>query len=98
MNKEVTVERSRLDNLFEPLNRAKEGSEQWNKAKDKIVEQYGEYLAKLGIEIKDVNTARTAYEQLSRAILDTARSRALDTATANAAETYADKESEALKI
>lgn len=97
MNKEVTVERSRLDNLFEPLNRAKEGSEQWNKAKDKIVEQYGEYLAKLGIEIKDVNTARTAYEQLSRAILDTARSRALDTATANAAETYADKESEALK-
>lgn len=97
MNKEVTVERSKLDNLFEPLNRAKEGSEQWNKAKDKIVEQYGEYLAKLGVEIKDVNTARTAYEQLSRAILDTARSRALDSATAKAAETYADKESEALK-
>ena len=97
MNKEAIVERSRLDNLFEPLKRAKEGSEEWNRAKDKIVEQYGEYLSKLGIEIKDVNTARTAYEQLSRAILDTARSRALDAATAGAAENYAEKESEALK-
>ena len=97
MNKEAIVERSRLDNLFEPLKRAKEGSEEWNQAKDKIVEQYGEYLSKLGIEIKDVNTARTAYEQLSRAILDTARSRALDAATAGAAENYAEKESEALK-
>ena len=97
MNKEVTVERAKLDNLFEPLNRAKEGSEEWSKAKDKIVSQYGEYLSKLGIEIKDVNTARTAYERLSRAILDTARSRALDAATTGAAESYAEQENESLK-
>lgn len=96
MNKEVATEQVKLDALFEPLNRAKEGTEEWNRAKDKIVSQYGDYLGKMGIEIKDVDTARVAYGKLSQSILDTARSRAMEIATSGAAETYADKEVEGL--
>lgn len=97
MNKEIATEQLKLDTLFEPLNRAKEGTLEWNRAKDKIVSQYGDYLSKIGVEIKDVNTAREAYKLLNESILDTARSRAMEVATSGAAEAYTDKEVEGLK-
>ena len=97
MNKEIAVEQVKLDTLFEPLNRAKEGTDEWNRAKDRIVSQYGDYLNKMGIEIKDVNTAREAYNRLSQSILNTARSRALEATTSKAAESYADNEVKGLK-
>lgn len=51
LNKEVATERLTLDNLFTPLNKAREGTEEWQKAKDNIVAKYGGYLDKMGIEI-----------------------------------------------
>lgn len=97
MNTEVAKERIALDALFEPLNRAKAGSQEWQKAKDAILSKYGSYLEKIGVEIKDVNTARTAYDKLSAAILNTARARAMEKATSGAGENYAGIEGNALK-
>ncbi len=97
MNKEVATERLALDNLFTPLNKAREGTEEWQKAKDDIVAKYGDYLEKMDIEITNADTARIAYDKLSEAILNTARSRAMEKATSGAGEVYAESETNALK-
>ena len=97
MNKEVATERLALDNLFTPLNKAREGTEEWQQAKDDIVAKYGDYLEKMGIEITNADTARIAYDKLSEAILNTARSRAMEKATSGAGEVYAESETNALK-
>ena len=80
MNKEVSTEQNSLDTLFGSLYKAKEGTNEWKRAKDKIQEKYGDYLSQLGIEITNVDTARVAYSKLSTAILETARARASERA------------------
>ena len=55
MNKEVATERLALDNLFTPLNKAREGTEEWQKAKDDIVAKYGDYLEKIQLELRMIN-------------------------------------------
>ena len=97
LNKEVATERLTLDNLFTPLNKAREGTEEWQKAKDNIVAKYGGYLDKMGIEITNADTARKAYDKLSEAIVNSARARAMESATAGAADVYTGKEADAIK-
>lgn len=97
MNTEVAKERLSLDAMFEPLNRAKTGTDEWKKAKDAILSKYGSYLEKIGVEIDNVNTARIAYNKLSEAILNTARARAMEKATSEAGESFAGIEGNALK-
>uniref|UniRef100_UPI004028DAEF hypothetical protein n=1 Tax=Bacteroides cellulosilyticus TaxID=246787 RepID=UPI004028DAEF len=97
LNKEVATERLTLDNLFTPLNKAREGTEEWQKAKDNIVAKYGGYLDKMGIEITNADTARKAYDKLSEAIINSARARAMESATAGAADVYTGKEAETIK-
>ncbi len=97
LNKEVATERLTLDNLFTPLNKAREGTEEWQKAKDNIVAKYGGYLDKMGIEITNADTARKAYDKLSEAIANSARARAMESATAGAADVYTGKEADAIK-
>lgn len=96
MQKEVTTERLKLDALFTPLLNAKEGTEEWKRARDKIQETYGNYLQQLGIEEIKVDNARKAYDLLSNAIINTARARASEKALTAAGDTLADKESEKL--
>ena len=97
LNKEVATEYLTLDNLFTPLNKAREGTEEWQKAKDNIVAKYGGYLDKMGIEITNADTARKAYDKLSEAIINSARARAMESATAGAADVYTGKEAETIK-
>ena len=97
LNKEVATERLTLDNLFTPLDKAREGTEEWQKAKDNIVAKYGGYLDKMGIEITNADTARKAYDKLSEAIINSARARAMESATAGAADVYTGKEAETIK-
>lgn len=97
MHTEIAKEQTALDALFEPLNRAKAGTQEWQKAKDAIVAKYGGYLEKVGVEINSIDTARIAYTKLSQAILDTARARAMEKATTGAGEAYAATEGDALK-
>lgn len=96
MQKEVTTERLKLDALFTPLLNAKEGTDEWKRARDRIQETYSDYLQQLGIEEIKVDNARKAYELLSGAILNTARARASEKALTTAGDTLADKESKKL--
>ena len=80
MQKEVTEERLKLDALFAPLLNAKEGTDEWKRARDRIQETYGDYLQQLGIEEIKVDNARKAYDLLSEAIINTARARASSSA------------------
>ena len=91
MNKEVSTEQNSLDTLFGSLYKAKEGTNEWKRAKDKIQEKYGDYLSQLGIEITNVDTARVAYSKLS-----TARARASERALSSAGDALADKEGQNL--
>ncbi len=79
------------------MNKAREGTEEWQKAKDNIVAKYGGYLDKMGIEITNADTARKAYDKLSEAIINSARARAMESATAGAADVYTGKEAETIK-
>ena len=97
LNKEVATEYLTLDNLLTPLNKAREGTEEWQKAKNNIVAKYGGYLDKMGIEITNADTARKAYDKLSEAIINSARARAMESATAGAADVYTGKEAETIK-
>ena len=59
--------------------------------------KYGGYLDKMGIEITNADTARKAYDKLSEAIVNSARARAMESATAGAADVYTGKEADAIK-
>lgn len=96
MQKEVTTERLKLDALFTPLLNAKEGTDEWKQARDRIQETYSDYLQQLGIEEIKVDNARKAYDLLSNAIVNTARARASEKAMTAAGDTLADKESKNL--
>lgn len=96
MQKEVTTERLKLDALFTPLLNAKEGTNEWKRARDRIQETYGNYLQQLGIEEIKVDNARKAYDLLSEAIINTARARAGEKALTFAGDSLAGKESEML--
>ena len=84
LQKDVTEERLKLDALFAPLLNAKEGTDEWKRARDRIQETYGDYLQQLGIEEIKVDNARKAYDLLSEAIINTARARAGEKALTSA--------------
>ena len=96
VQQEVSTETTKLNLLFDELNKAQEGTDAWKQAKDRIVSQYGDYLKQLGIEITDVTSAKTAYDKLSASIRETARSRASEKALSEAGDNYATTEGEQL--
>ena len=96
MQREVTTEQVRLDVLFASLWKAKEGTEEWKRARDRIQDTYADYLQQLGIEELKVDNARKAYDLLSEAIVNTARARAGERAMTAAGDALAGKESDML--
>lgn len=96
MQREVTTEQVKLDVLFASLWKAKEGTEEWKRARDRIQDTYADYLQQLGIEELKVDNARKAYDLLSEAIVNTARARAGERAMTAAGDALAGKESDML--
>lgn len=96
VQQEISTETTKLNLLFDELNKAQVGTDAWKQAKDRIVSQYGDYLKQLGIEITDVTSAKTAYDKLSASIRETARSRASEKALSEAGDNYATTEGEQL--
>lgn len=96
MEKNTATEQLTLDRLFGALEGVTEGSKEWLKIRDNINEKYGDYLQQMKIEIKTTQDARTAYEQLSIAIRNTARERAMEKVMGDAGAAYAEKEAENL--
>lgn len=93
-NKDVASERVQIDSLFARLKAAKEGTDEYKTAKQAILNQYGDYLKGLSKEIQSLQDVEGAYRAVTQAAQDAARARALERATADAADTYAAKEAE----
>lgn len=94
-NKDVAAEQVQIDHLFARLKAAKEGSEEYKTVKQAIINQYGSYLEGLSSEIKSLQDVEGAYKAVTKAAQDAAKARALETASKDAADTYAEKEAEA---
>lgn len=94
-NKEVASERVQIDSLFARLKAAKEGTDEYKSAKQAILNQYGDYLKGLSKEVQSLQDVEGAYKAVTAAAREAAKARALEAATKDAADTYAEKEADA---
>ena len=94
-NRSIASERVQIDTLFNRLRRAKKGTEEYKAAKEAIISQYGQYLQGLSAEVQSLQDVEAAYKAITAAALEAARARALEKATKDAGDTYAEKETEA---
>lgn len=94
-NRSIASERVQIDTLFNRLRRAKKGTEEYKAAKEAIISQYGQYLQGLSAEVQSLQDVEGAYKAITAAALEAARARALEKATKDAGDTYAEKETDA---
>ena len=94
-NKELDAEQVQIDDLFARLEAVKEGTDEYEKAKQTIINQYGKYLDGLSTEIQSLKDVEGAYRAVTDAAREAAQARALERARSEAGETYADKTSSA---
>lgn len=94
-NRSIASERVQIDTLFNRLRRAKKGTEEYKTAKEAIISQYGQYLQGLSAEVQSLQDVEAAYKAITAAALEAARARALEKATKDAGDTYAEKETDA---
>jgi tape measure domain-containing protein len=76
-NKALGTEIDKLDNLKKKLEESEKGSEEWKKAKDAIVSQYGKYLSNLDAEIEKTGTLASTYDSLTTAVRKSVAARGL---------------------
>lgn len=76
-NKAYGTEIDKLDSLKRQLEQSKKGSEEWKKAKDAIVSQYGKYLSNLDAEIEKTGTLASTYDSLTTAVRKSVAARGL---------------------
>lgn len=93
--KSLASEQLQLDRLFTKLRTAKEGTDEYNSAKQAIIDQYGSYLDGMSAEIRTLKDVEGAYRAVNKAIIDAAKARAMEKVTKDAADTYVEKEAEA---
>lgn len=94
-NKELDAEQVQIDDLFARLEAAKEGTNEYEKTKQTIINQYGKYLDGLNSEIQSLKDVEGAYRAVTDAAREAAKARALERARSEAGETYAGKTSDA---
>lgn len=75
--KSAAGEIAKLDALYDELRKAKKGTDEYKKAKDAIVKQYGGYLDKLSAERGKVLDVADAYELLKNKVEAAAKARAM---------------------
>jgi len=75
---ETTKEMTELNRLYGKLNTAKKGTDEYNKARDELVKNYGKYFDGLEQELEKVGGLTTAYNTLSESIKNAANARAYD--------------------
>lgn len=93
-NSETDAEQAEIDRLFGKLDAAKKGTDEYNKAKQAIIDKYGEYLKGLGDEIEQLNNVALAYEAVSAAAKQAALDRAIADSNTTAQKDWADKQGE----
>lgn len=93
-NSETEAEQAEIDRLFGKLDGAKGKAEEYQAAKDAIIDKYGDYLKGLGDEIEKLNDVAAAYEAVSAAAKQAALDRAIADSTSTAQKDWADKQTE----
>ena len=86
---EIHKEAAELDVLYAKLRVAKEGTEEYESARNKIYSQYSSYIAELKEEGKSVENLAALYNDLKLKIEDAAKSRFRISALQNVEEEYA---------
>lgn len=93
----IEAERLKVETLFATLRHAKKGTTEWNNARNAILKQYGKYLEGLGEEIRTLKDVEGAYNAVKKAAIESARARAMETATNEAQERYSEKMQEQME-
>lgn len=65
---EYANEEAKLRQLNDTLKQSKKGSEEWQRAKDAILKQYGKYHSGLQTEIDKVGYLKDSYDELTKSI------------------------------
>lgn len=74
----ASKEESKLNALFGALNKAKQGTAAYDKAKRSIMDQYGEYIRQIEAEHGKIKNLSAAYELLREKVVAAARARAME--------------------
>lgn len=92
---QITKERAEVEALFDSLKRAKEGTKEWDEARDAIQSKYGDILRNQSAEVANLTNIAEAQRIVTQEIERTARARAKEQAISTASETFAKRETEA---
>ena len=87
-NAATQSEQAEIDRLFEALRNAKQGTSEYQAAKDAILDKYGDYLNGLNKEIATLQDVEGAYKAVTAAARESARARAVESATTEAQSEY----------
>lgn len=74
----ASKEENKLKSLFDALNKAKQGTAAYARAKNSIMEQYGEYIRQIEAEHGKIKNLSDAYELLREKVVAAARVRAME--------------------
>lgn len=97
VEEETLKEIRNLDNLFSKLGSVKKGTEEYNKAKNAIISQYGHYLTGLINEQGEIINLSKAYDRLTEAIRRSALERGIASAQEEVHSNYVTQSGELLK-
>ena len=87
-NAKIASEQANIDNLFDKLRKAKEGTGDYKKVKDQIIDQYGTYLNGLNDEISTLKDVEGAYKAVTKAAREASLARAKEAALKDVYDTY----------
>ena len=85
---EINAEKKHIDDLFNRLQKAKQGTDEYKAAKDAILSQYGQYLSGLSEEIRTLKDVKGAYDAITTAAIKAAKARGMEKAMQGATDDY----------
>lgn len=88
-DRSTAAEAAQIDILFGKLKGATKGTDDYNTAKQQIINKYGSYLEGLSDEISTLEDVEGAYRAITAAAIQSAKARAAASATEKASEAYA---------
>lgn len=93
----IEAERLKVETLFATLRHAKKGTTEWNNARNAILKEYGKYLEGLSKEIQTLKDVEGAYNAVKKAAIESARARAMESASGESEQRYTESVNEAFK-
>lgn len=85
---EMKSEQAAIDNLFNNLRNAKDGTDEYKTTKDKILSQYGKYLDGLNTEIATLKNVEEAYKAITKAAREASLARGKEAALKDVQDAY----------